>query len=322
MPRQPILFCADADLNIGAGHVMRLLPLIEESLIRGYQCYFWGNTSEVPWLEKSLANLSLLWINKDSLSEHLDPNKTILVVDSYSSSRRQEFLGVEKWKAVVGVMDLDSSDFSADIKIVPSLQEYVQCPKDSNVLTGPKYALIRKSIVKSNHRYNSTEPLHVLVVGGGVDKYGLCDAMIASFEELDIAIKVSLFSNIADFSSSRNEYRFISPGSSLDEIVDSVDVAICTASGSAVEFIAREIPLGIVCTAANQERLYMEMSNLGLARPLGFFSIESGWEINKPYVEDLISRLDTRSELQRRQKKYIDLKGPNRILDVIESLHY
>jgi spore coat polysaccharide biosynthesis predicted glycosyltransferase SpsG len=144
--------------------------------------------------------------------------------------------------------------------------------------------------------------------------------MIAVFEELKIAIKVSFFSNSAIVTSSRNEYEFISPGSSLDEIVNSVDIAICTASGSAVEFIAREIPLGVVCAATNQERLYMEMSDLGLASPLGSYSTEAGWDINRTYVEDLIFQLGTRAGLQIRQREFIDLKGPTRILDVIDSL--
>ena len=321
MSPQTILFCADADQNIGTGHVMRLLPLIEESLIRGYQCYFLGNTSEIPWLDRSLENFSLVRVKNNPSSNYLDPSKTVLVVDSYSPSRRQEFFGGEKWKAIVGVIDKEVSDFSADIKIVPSLQGFVQNPQDSNVLTGPKYALIRKSIVKSSHVKDSAKPLHVLVVGGGVDKYGLCEAMVSVLEELKCTIKVSFLSNNSIITSSRNEYRFISPGSILDEIVNSVDVAICTASGSAVEFIAREIPLGVVCAAPNQKHLYMEMTNLGLASPLGSYLTETGWDIDKAYVEDLIFHLDTRAGLQRQQREFIDLKGPTRILDVIELLH-
>lgn len=320
MPQPTILFCADADQNIGTGHVMRLLPLIEESLIRGYRCYFQGNTSEIPWLEEMLAKVKLVPVNNDSLSEHLDPSKTILVVDSYSTSRRHEFFSDKEWKKTVGVVDVETSDFLADIKIVPSFREHGRNLQDSNVLTGPRYALIRKSIVKSDHVKDPTKPLHVLVVGGGVDKYGLCEAMIAVFEEMEITIKVSFFSNNSIAESSKNEYEVISPGSSLDEIVNSVDVAICTASGSAVEFIAREVPLGVVCAAANQERLYMEMTDLGLASPLGSYSNEEEWDINKTRVEDLLFNLDTRAELQRRQRRFIDLKGPSRILDVIESL--
>jgi spore coat polysaccharide biosynthesis predicted glycosyltransferase SpsG len=114
-------------------------------------------------------------------------------------------------------------------------------------------------------------------------------------------------------------FRVFPVGPEMDKIISEVDLVITTAGTSCLEFIAREIPTGIVSVTENQDSNYKELSARKLVEPLGFFRKDTGWQIKIPSLDKLISSDSLRISLKNNCKDVVDLNGSNRVLDFILS---
>ena len=105
----------------------------------------------------------------------------------------------------------------------------------------------------------------------------------------------------------------------LDLVANDVDVVLTTASTSSLEFIAREIPTGVVCAVDNQEEYYEKLGRLGYASQIGFRNPIVGWEFNVEAIRELMESQEKRRVLTETIKGLIDLKGAQRVIDYLIS---
>lgn len=313
-----IVFRADASPQIGSGHVMRVTTIAQEAIARGHECHFVGSISELSWVEKYVGALGFESINQDVTNHDSKSQSAILILDSYTIALDSPFNNPNIWKLVICVTDQFSPNYSADIYVKQSMVR--KSPSDNGMtLDGPEFALIRNSIKKSKERKDFDFPPKILILGGGSDPYGFVRAVLQKLSGSGSLFFAHVFSdeNLESFSELNIYQHRLGP--ELDEVANEVDLVITTASTSSIEFIAREIPTLIACAVDNQEKFYSELTELEFAIPIGVRDSDGEWQLDLQTIKKAIEDPGVRLELRLRIHGVIDLMGPSRIVDEIES---
>jgi len=314
------VFRTDASHDIGAGHVMRCSTIAEEVIARGLEAIFVGRIENLEWVRKRIHNLGFSSVFEKEDEFLSNPDSDVLVLDSYLVGVDEPFISRRKWKLVVVIADSVTPKFECDLIIHPGLDNEWLKGASVPVVYGPKYLLIRNSIQKITDTQNlpNTGP-KIVVVGGGSDPSKFCRAVAAVLKSFQEPFTAVLFAN--DMFEVKLDKRFIvSPiGDALDEIIKDANLVLTPASTSSFEFIAREIPMGVACAAENQRSNFDILVSRKLAYPIGKYSNKDGWVIDGSAIHRLIIDADLRKELKGGISALIDLQGPKRIVDTINS---
>lgn len=308
---------ADANPVIGAGHIMRLSSIIEESISRKIETYFVGNIDEMDWVRDRLENIAELHFVGNSIG--FMPNKVsdVLLLDSYTLDVNDPFLNPDKWKSVVTVVDDLTPLYRSDLRIHPGLS--MDWPADLNVLCGQRFIPIRRK--QSNLKDQTINgKLRIVIVGGGTDLFGFGLSVAEALRNLELDFEAIVFlksQKSLPFQDHRFQFREI--GNSLDEVTDRAELILTTASTTCLEFIALEKAIGVLCGIENQVDYYERITENGLAAPLGRYG-GGIWSVNSDLLRRLIVDETFRKELQARTEGFIDGKGSQRILDEILKL--
>jgi spore coat polysaccharide biosynthesis predicted glycosyltransferase SpsG len=233
----------------------------------------------------------------------------------------EPFVSRSKWKKIIVIADNVTPKFECDLIIHPGLDN--EWLKDSviPVLYGPEHLLIRKSIKKITDAQNlpKTGP-KIVVVGGGSDPSKFCRTVAVVLKSIQEPFTAVIFTN--DIFRDELDGRFIvlPIGDALEETIRTANLVLTPASTSSFEFIAREIPMGIACAAENQRLNFNTLVSRKLAYPIGTHSKEGSWVIDSPAIYRLITDSELRKDLKSAISDLIDLQGPRRIVDAINSL--
>lgn len=313
-----LVFRADASRQIGAGHVMRVTTIAQEAILRGYECHFVGAVGELRWVKDYVEKLGFQSINQSITQFGVGLENYILVLDSYTIQLDSVFNNLNVWKMVVCVTDQFTPRYCADIYVDQGLQNNV-ARENGLLLGGPDYALMRKTIKKSKPHKVFVSPPKILVLGGGSDPFGFVREVLYALNCSGFPFVAHVFSdeNLEGVSDQNIIQHQLGP--ELDDLAGGVDLAITTASTSSIEFIAREIPTLIACAVDNQEKSYLELSKLGLALPIGVRNSVGVWHLDLTAIRMAITDHGLRLTLRERARGFIDLNGPSRVLDKIES---
>jgi spore coat polysaccharide biosynthesis predicted glycosyltransferase SpsG len=314
------IFRADASRDIGSGHVMRSSVLAEEAILRGYECIFVGEILDLNWVKDRILSMGFSKvISAESLFD-IDKKSDILVLDSYTIPVSSQFVTKKNWKLVLNIRDAVTPNYESDIELRPGLivdNSRLEYPR---ILSGPEHVLIRRGIGKSTRKKSLGAELKVVVVGGGSDPFGFVTAIANVIASLDLNLEVHAFSEGAIPLDSRTKFIRHSIGADLDSIAGDVDLVFTTASTSSLEFIAREIPIGVVCAIENQMEYYEQLGKLGYVSQLGFRNLDNSWEFNVVEIRQLLESYSKRAFLKDSVCGLIDLKGAARVIDTLVSL--
>ena len=310
---------ADSSLTIGSGHVMRSSAIAEELIARGEEVIFVGDSSEIPWLALRIGGLGFSQILQNSRDLVINAKTDILILDSYTLSTGDEFIQRDKWKRIVAIVDESTPAYEADLIIHSSLVEDQRPKFDSKFLTGPKYIPFRKSIKKKVSPIGEGETLVILVVGGGTDIFNFVEAICTELTNFKSQFQAKIFSGNQLLSKLDPRFTNVSIGSQLDIWATKADLVFTTASTTCLEFIAREIPVGIGCAVDNQAEYYESLTSSGVAVPIGKFK-GNKWELDQSKMSGLIQSRELRETLRQKSAGLIDLKGAERIVDEILKL--
>lgn len=314
-----IIIHADASSEVGSGHVMRSSVLAEEAINRGLTCIFVGKIRDLPWLDTRIRKLGFREIHDSFETFRSNSNTDILVLDSYILPINLPEIQPRNWKLIVCISDILTPPYQSNIKVCPSLIEIESKTDKPKVLSGPSYLLIRKSISKKIHSKGEENKLNVVVNGGGTDFSDFANTVAVELEKIDIDMRVHLFTNKSIHLISNHEYIIHRMGSNFDEIASKADIAITTASTSSLEYIAREIPIGVLCVADNQNEYYRQLGELGLAQQLGKLDDDGSWNIDSAKLKSLLTDAEVKSGILRKIRGLVDLKGATRVLSLIEK---
>jgi spore coat polysaccharide biosynthesis predicted glycosyltransferase SpsG len=292
--------------------------LAEEAVSRGHECIFIGQIDDLSWVESYVSQLGYTRIFRSE--DQYVPNKKTdtLVLDSYSINPSSRFVSRDMWKQIVCISDLLTPSYNSDIELRPGFFSGYEGEAGKWVLTGPEHVLVRKGTKKSIRIERSGLPLKVLIVGGGSDPFGFVEAICRLLPDLNLALEIHVFGDRVFTDSKFCVFITHPSGVSLDLVAEGVDVVLSTASTLSLEFIARELPCGIVCAVNNQKELYEQLAELSYAIPIGGLDSNGAWHFNLENLMRLLSILEVRDGIRTAISGLVDLKGPSRVLDKIE----
>jgi len=313
------IFRADASLNIGSGHVMRSSVLAEEAISRGIECVFVGEISGLEWVSARIAKLGFSQVIMDQHLFEADTESDVLILDSYSIPISDQFIAKKNWKLLLSICDKITPKYESDIELHPGLATFNSNHSMPTVLSGADYVLIRKGIGKSKREKNLGGLLKVLVVGGGSDPFGFVEAIARVLSGTNLELEIHTFTNNAIPNVS--QVRFVNHqfGSDLDLIANYVDIVFTTASTSSLEFIAREIPTGVVCAVDNQQDYYDQLGGFGYASQIGIYNSDGGWDFDLNSIKELLESEEKQNSLRKATQSLIDLQGSARVVDTLVS---
>jgi spore coat polysaccharide biosynthesis predicted glycosyltransferase SpsG len=311
-----VIVKADASETLGAGHVMRSLAVAEELIARGVETHFAGRIDDLTWLNKKVQNfVNLSWIDCIDCFE-IDAENDILLLDSYTLPCDHPFINFNRWRNIVTLVDERTPLYKSDLQIHPGLS--VSWKNSENLVYGPRYIPLRKSIIK-NRKIESTR-LNILVVGGGTNLHNFVSALSRELQKIESPFYAVLFSDGTDYNATfDSRFHWKSIGEELDIYAQDADLVFTTASTTCMEFIAREKAIGIVHAIDNQGEYYEALSNSGLAAPIGTF-LNDSWQLNQLVIEQLVLNRNFRNNFREKTIDFIDLKGSGRIADLILQL--
>lgn len=298
---------------------MRSSAVAEELIARGKEVIFIGAISDVPWLALRINGLGFSQILQNSKAFVSDPGRDVLILDSYTLSIDDEFVQRNRWRRIVTISDDLTPEYGADLIIHPGLSDKWKPNTTIKFLTGPKYIPFRKSIKKSVSSLSNKEALKILVVGGGTDPFDFVEGICMVLRNIQGQFRVIVFSNNELLAGMDSRFTVVKIGFQLDVEASNTDLVFTTASTTSLEFIAREVPVGLGCAVENQEEYYESLASAGVAIPIGHFSVD-GWELDQPKMADLIDSRELRETLKQKSVGLIDLKGAERIVNEILKL--
>ena len=309
---------ADASLGMGSGHVMRTSAIAEELISRGEEVFFVGDVTGLLWVSQRLEGLGFSRILTPSDEFKPDRRTDILILDSYTISINDIFILKDRWKSIVCIADELTPKYSCNLIIRPGLEED-QNNDASNVLSGPKYIPLRSSIKKSNTVFRIGDIPKILIVGGGSDPFDFVRVVGNALQDTDLKFQAFLFSTNISSIEFDPRFQVIPIGMQLDDYALRANLIITTASTTCLEFIGREIAVGIGCAAENQAQYYDSLSRHAIAAPIGKYK-SGNWEIDTILLSHLVESEDFRRSFQNMTKSKIDLKGAERIVDQFRLL--
>jgi spore coat polysaccharide biosynthesis predicted glycosyltransferase SpsG len=308
---------ADASAAIGAGHVMRSSAIAEELINREYGVVLVANIENLAWVEEYLGNVGYQCIVTSEKFSKFVSKENILILDSYSISQMNPNIQKEKWKSVVVMADPVTPDYKYDLLIHPGIDSS-WLENNNNTLSGSKYIPFRKSL---NQRRGplKNDVLHIVVVGGGTNVHNFSQDICNSLLQIDFPFKASVFTNSGKISGYDNRFTFFEPSGLLDSIALTADLILTTASTTSLEFIARQIPIGILCAVNNQISYYEALTSKRIAAPLGHYS-KGFFNVNQGLLQDLVTSQTARLSYADYSGLSIDFNGSKRIVDMLIKL--
>lgn len=315
-----LIIRADASTSVGTGHVMRTSAIAEEFLRLGHEVFYVGYIDSITLIHERFKEIGL--VNPVMSPEVFVPipSSDILLIDSYTLSPLDPFISREKWLKLCAVCDSVTPNCDVDLVIRPSLSRPTDFGSQINELSGPDYVLLRKAIFKNAPRkQDDSSPLRILLVGGGSDPSGFCNAVAAVLVGFPYNFSVDIFSdNFEAVEEIDSRLRIHKVGIKMDEFASKCDIALTLASSLSLELIAREIPVGVASAFQNQKEGFLEMVSSGFAVSIGERNCDGNWMIDTHSLGTLLSSVECRSQLRAKISDLIDLKGAQRVaLEII-----
>lgn len=310
---------SDASLEQGSGHVLRSLAIFQELNSKGHEIVFVGKISNLPWVEEKIRHAGF----KEVLDEENDflhnSLNDVLVLDSYEIDPRSPFIEESKWRKIITIVDDFTPAYYSDLIVRPSILTLTDNLPGLRVLSGLKYFPLRKEVRKTNSYGDASSMFRVVVVGGGTDFKNFASAVSLILKKSSFKMSVTFVTENDAIRGLDDRFNVVPPGLEVEKTLSNANLAFTTASTSAIEFIAREIPIGIACAVPNQEDYFQVLPNLGLAVQIGRFK-QGDWDLDENVILDLIGNQSRRSAMRQQMKGMFDLHSTSRLVDEILKL--
>ncbi len=298
---------------------MRCSAIAEELIQRGQEVVFVGTYTDVPWLASRMKTLGFSEIIQNPEEFISNSSTDVLILDSYVVPVDEKFIQKKNWRSVVTIIDEVTPKYLSDLQIHPGLSLDLLKKSSQRILAGPKYIPFRKSIEKNKDVLAKKNSPNILILGGGTDVFNFAGAMSNLLKNLQDDFSAYLFGSSESSINLDSRFTLVPFGSELDELAAVANLVFTTASTTSLEFIAREVAVGIGCAVSNQKEYYETLSARGVALPIGQFN-ESFWELDESNIIELIRSEKCRGALIQNCSDLIDLKGAERIVDEILKL--
>ena len=312
----------DANPKIGAGHVMRTSVIAEELIDLGLQVEFVGQIEDLPWLSKRISELGFSAIYNDENEILGETIHDVLILDSYEIPISNPFIASNRWKRVISISDSMSPDYECDLVVHQSFSKPKTLRPNQKMVFGTDYLLIRKSLhifAKERKFISSSAPM-ISIVGGGADLNNFTQTITNILQKSNILFHAKVFTKNLIKKELDNRFEYLPIGQDLDTSFTDCELAITSASTTAIEFIACGIPTAIATLINNQDENYLNLAQLGIAFPVGGTNDQNQLTINEEKLLEITSSVNLRKQLHTACSNKISFGGAKKIVEKIQSL--
>jgi len=311
-----IVLRADASQTIGAGHVMRSLPIIEEFIARNFECIFIGNVEDIDWLHEKVKSFGFSKVFSSEDDYCYVSEEDILIVDSYNLPVNHDFLQKAKWRGVISIVDAFTPAYKASLRIQIGVDEALFLEDETPTLSGSRFLPVREFGVKQ-HRFEDL--FQIMVTGGGGNPNFYVENLCAELMKYEFDFRCKIFApRILDINFD-GRFELVKDSELYSNYSMNSDIVFCTASYSSLEFLANGLAVGVSCAVENQRTYYDSLNRKNLVAQISAF--RSGkWSLNRKSLSRFMFSEDFRESLKKNATKEIDFSGATRIVDAILSL--
>ena len=336
-----VIIRADGGSSIGMGHVVRCLALAE-MLKNEFEIKFAiQEPSDIALnLIKETTNNIIVLPATDNYQQdvsnfiHYVTDKDIVVIDGYNFTTEYQQTLKNKGCKLVAIDDLHAWHQLADVIInhASGIQENdYSAEKHTQFCLGLNYVLLRPEFLNAKKSTRKIIQLKKVFISMGAADIGnntkkITEALlfIDSIQEINLMVS-GINPHIKDIErlmliSNKVKTHYNLSAKELSVLLNKCDVAICPASSIALESCAIGIGLISGYTAENQ------LGNLnGLIKHKTLINFDN---INQLSIKEIIQKMERLipypsvfNELIENQKRMIDGKSPERLLNIFKSLN-
>jgi UDP-2,4-diacetamido-2,4,6-trideoxy-beta-L-altropyranose hydrolase len=334
---QQAVFRCDAGRSIGTGHLMRCLALAEALTERGWTCRFLS----LPGSRAAIARFA--HFPADILEAHavddagavralVPQGCDLFVLDSYR-------LGIQHETALRGwygsCLVLDDRPFrrhEADILLDPTLGREPAVyeslvAKDTTLLLGPSYALLRPAFREARPRALARRmlagmPERILVtLGGGCGARPVLSVILEACRRSGLVAELHIVAPDSwELPAHTGAMRIVGHGLTADmhRLATACDLAIGAGGGSAWERCCLGLPTITVRVADNQSDVAAALAEAGAAVDLGDARSLTSDTLARS-LRDLAGNSGRRREMAMRAALVCDGLGARRVAGVLSS---
>ena len=333
---------ADANANIGTGHVMRCLALAQAWKARVGQVTF-VSACESDALCQRLEDEGLqLVILERSYPDPTDMEVTSrilkkqsaawLVLDGYGFDSEYQYQIKRNGHRLLVIDDAAPSDhYYADVILNQNINAEelsYSCEPRSRLLLGTQYGLLRSEFLawKGWERKISKTASKLLVTLGGGDSGNQTLKVLRALDLIDtegIEARIVLGTCNTTFktaespcSDPRKAYSFFRNVRNMPELMAWADIAVSAAGSTSWELTYMGVPFLTTILAQNQARIAEGLGQAGAAINLGW-SRDLHEEELAQHLSDLIPRWEVRQRLSNMGQRLVDGLGAQRVISCL-----
>jgi len=339
-----ILFRADGNSQIGAGHIMRCLSIAEAARELGEESIFITASDDMAPIikEKSFDNIILNSDYRDMESEDIISilekyTRPIVVVDSYYvSSKYLELLKAfcEKNEGeLVYIDDVKKYAYPCNVLInyqihglIDEYNNIYGAAKKPNFIIGTKYVPLRKEFLSLAERKVKRQANHIIVTTGGSDPEHLTKELVKLAKTINKTFHFVIGAVNADKSLIEHEAALCINinvhvnVTNMSELMQNCDVAISASGSTLYELCATQTPSITFVLAENQISIAEGFSSKGIiyncgdVRTLGVHVLAEQL-MNEALL--LCEDYEKRCLLANTMRTVVDGFGANRIIEEV-----
>lgn len=334
-----IAFRVDAGPEVGFGHLMRSLTLVNELKSLGCQIFFivknaftYDLVMENNWggaflLENTSLNKEPVLLSQIVKEHEING----VIIDSYQVTE-EYFKKCKRLLPLVGYIDdLNNVPFHGAFLLNGNLyaQElnYLN-DKEVRHFLGTKYTLLRTEFKKIPQHIVQKDGKRILITLGGSDVANLTPRLINILKELtstglifDIIVGKGFrnFAQIRDVIGADFRFKCHFDVKKMSSFMLRSDLAITTAGSTVNELVATGTPLICFTVAENQMLLAKKVEELGIGKNLGWYNQVTDQQIFQTVEELLFDEL-LRAKMSEMGRKLLDGNGAGRVATEIVNM--
>ena len=333
---------ADANKEIGSGHVMRCLSIAAALKERGKEvCFLAADESTGDFLKLRGQEYIVLGSAYSCLEEEIERLITLLkeekvewlLIDSYYATE-QYMRQLRPHVRIAYVDDLARYAYPVDMIINYNIYgdsipyRKMEVYEESVCLLGPAYAPIREQFRKVGYGVRQTAE-NVLLTTGGSDKFNLAELILKEVLERGISGKLhyhvvsgALNVNYPALEALAEQYENVHLYQNVADmagLMQRCDIAIAAGGSTMYELSAVGVPTICFAFVDNQERIVEAFCQKGYAAYGGNYMQEKECFASKvaDFLEELVEREDLRQCYSQKMRSLVDGNGAGRIADAL-----
>lgn len=333
-----LLIRADANPNIGMGHIMRCLSIADAATNFGFVVSFVTADDNVRSLIIDRGYKAVIlnsdYINmEDELRFWPDESYDVVIVDSYfvTSTYFQRLKSKVGESGIIVYID-DLADFPYPVDILINYNAYADfhtysnlysCMKMPRMMLGPTYVPLRSMFRKVELKVQPKKVGNVLISTGGADSAHIALSLVKSFPtkfnyHLLIGAMNSDKSEIERLAQTNEHIILHENVSNMKSLISFCDIAVSAAGSTLYEICACGVPLITYVIADNQILGAETFGKLGLAENLGDVRILNDCATKIiTAIEEIASDYKKRVNVGMQMQKMIDGLGADRIIKAL-----